>query len=164
MNIVFIYFRYTQTLKTWYKRRDHRVRLDELRNKCRHLAQRCLNDSTFITDGYLTRCLAGLEAGSTDAILPPRTNSTSLALSPLDETENMIFDGDGLVKVEYVENSIIECDMQTGIDDESMSQLRSELLGWYNLTIQERRVQAADIFPQAIQIAQTNGMANFSLG
>ena len=66
--------RYTQTLKTWFKRKDHKVQIAELRNKCKQLAHRCLNDNSFITDDYLTRCLAGLEAGSTDAILPTQVN------------------------------------------------------------------------------------------
>ena len=44
----------------------------ELRNKCRHLAERCLSDEPeFISDEYLERCLAGLTQGRTDALLPP---------------------------------------------------------------------------------------------
>ena len=65
--------RYTQTLKTWYKRKDGaKVTLAELRNKCRHLAERCLSDEPeFISDEYLDRCLTGLTQGRTDALLPP---------------------------------------------------------------------------------------------
>lgn len=139
--------RYTQTLKTWYKRKDgNRVSLAELRNKCKHLADRCLSDEPdFINDEYLQKCLMGLTQGRTDALLPP------LAAQTAEETG--VFHDD--IKVEIIET------IRNEDDSELLTRLRTELLSWYNETIKQRRVQTADIYPQALQIASEIGLHSF---
>ena len=145
--------RYTQTLKTWYKRKDgQKVTINELRNKCRHLAERCLSDGAgFITDEYLEKCLTGLTHGRTDALLPPSASQQIVQCSP--ETT---YHED--VKVEFIDCPVR---VQNDSDSDLLTKLRTELLSWYNDTIQHRRVQTADIFPQAISIASEIGLANF---
>ena len=143
--------RYTQTLKTWYKRKDGaKVSIAELRNKCRHLAERCLSDEAdFVTDDYLKQCLAGLAQGRTDALLPPSTTQ---------QPDESLFHDD--VKVEF-----IDCPdrLQSNTDPELLTKLRTELLNWYNETIKTRRVQTADIYPQATKIATQIGLASFEV-
>ena len=67
------------------------------------------------------------------------------------------------VKVEF-----IDCPVNSGgalsrleNDSELLTKLRTELLQWYNDTIQDRRVQTADIFPQAVKIAADIGLSSF---
>ena len=67
------------------------------------------------------------------------------------------------VKVEFIDCPVNSGGALSRLDNDSelLTKLRTELLQWYNDTIQDRRVQTADIFPQAIKIAADIGLSTF---
>ena len=65
------------------------------------------------------------------------------------------------VKVEFIDCPVNSAVSRLDNDSELLTKLRTELLQWYNDTIQDRRVQTADIFPQAIKIAADIGLSSF---
>lgn len=101
-----------------------------------------------MTDAYLKQCLAGLAQGRTDALLPPSSSSN--------DAESLFHDD---VKVEFIDCPVA---LQSNADSaELLTKLRTELLNWYNETIKQRRVQTADIYPQAVKIAAQIGLNSF---
>ena len=87
--------------------------------------------------------------------------------APIREDETSIsFDGGSdLVKVEYFDGVNGNGNSHGGGDDQiesAMPKIRADLLDWFKSTIRSRRVMAADLFPQAVEIARTYGIDNLA--
>ena len=88
--------------------------------------------------------------------------------APIREDETSIsFDGGSdLVKVEYFDGVNGGANSHANGDESqiesAMPKIRADLLDWFKSTICSRRVMAADLFPQAVEIARTYGIDNLS--
>ena len=88
--------------------------------------------------------------------------------APIREDETSIsFDGGSdLVKVEYFDGVNGGANSHANGDESqiesAMPKIRADLLDWFKSTIRSRRVMAADLFPQAVEIARTYGIDNLS--
>ena len=86
--------------------------------------------------------------------------------APIREDETSIsFDGGSdLVKVEYFDGVNGNGNSHAGDDqlESVMPKIRADLLDWFKSTIRSRRVMAADLFPQAVEIARTYGIDNLA--
>ena len=86
--------------------------------------------------------------------------------APIREDETSIsFDGGSdLVKVEYFDgvNGGAHANGDESQIESAMPKIRADLLDWFKSTIRSRRVMAADLFPQAVEIARTYGIDNLS--